>query len=263
MPTLVLPPRFTSDSHAVKGVALAAGWRVERLASWRVTEPLPDPVLYGEPLFVAVVAPQLGLAMLEPPLDWLAGVPFDLRRREVRFATLADARALTAPAFVKPADEKAFDAKVWSSGATLPARSALPDHLAVLIAEPVRWGLEVRHFVADRRVVARSAYLRAGELAQVEDGSRPASAAELDAATSIVERVLREVACPPAFTLDVGEVVGRGWAIVEANPCWGSGIYGCDPAGALAAARRASVLRAELSAEDARWVIARRGDQEP
>jgi len=34
---------------------------------------------------------------------------------------------------------------------------------------------------------------------------------------------------PAAISLDVGTIRGRGWAVVEANGAWGSGIYGCNP----------------------------------
>src|SRR4051794_1996149 len=107
MPTVVLPPRFTPDTIAVGHAALAAGWALERLPSWRVPEWLrgQDVVLYGEPLFAAVVADELGLALLEPPFDWLPKLAAEHRRREVRFATLEEARRLQQPAFVKPADD--------------------------------------------------------------------------------------------------------------------------------------------------------------
>jgi hypothetical protein len=264
VPTLVLPPRFTEDTDAVRRAALAAGWAIERLRSWRVPGPVDDAVLYGEPLFAAVVAPQLGLALLEPPLDWLTTVPARLLGRRVRFMTLAEARALPGPVFVKPADEKAFDAKVWASGAELPGPALLPDHLAVLVADPVRWGLEVRCFVVDGEVVTCSPYVRDGALARAEDGSWPAAPAELAAARAFAAEVLRDVPVPPAVALDVGTLgsseLGGPWAVIETNACWGSGVYGCDPAAVLRAARRASVPAAAVPAEDARWVVTRRGD---
>jgi hypothetical protein len=262
-PTLVLPPRFTADSNAVRGAALQAGWRIERLSSWRVEGPIDDPVLYGEPLFAAVVAPQVGLALLEPPLDWLPTVPERHLGRRVEFMTLAEARVLPGPVFVKPADEKAFDARVWASGKELPGPETLPDYLAVLVAEPIEWSLEVRCFVVDGEVVACSPYVRHRELAQVEDGSWPATADEFAEARVFAGKVLADVAMPPAVALDVGIITGRGWAVVEANPCWGSGVYGCDPAGVLRAAQRASVPADRVPAADARWVVKRRGDQAP
>ena len=34
---------------------------------------------------------------------------------------------------------------------------------------------------------------------------------------------------PRAVVVDVGQIAEKGWAVVEANGAWGSGIYGCDP----------------------------------
>ena len=94
MPTLVLPPRYTPDSNALATAAAQVGWNVERLASWRVPDHLrfQHVVLYGEPLFAAVVGSALGIVLLEPPLTWLADLPEAYRRRRVDFTTLADAR---------------------------------------------------------------------------------------------------------------------------------------------------------------------------
>src|SRR5439155_23989040 len=113
---------------AVDRAARAAGWSVERLATWRVPEWLrgQDVALYGEPLFAAVVAQDLGLALLEPPFDWLPTLPAEYLRREVRFAILGEARQLQQPAFVKPADDKCFLPAVFRSGEQLPSEEVLP-----------------------------------------------------------------------------------------------------------------------------------------
>jgi hypothetical protein len=49
MPVLVLPPRFTADSISLRRAAIAAGWEVERLPSWRAPPELAgrDLVFYG------------------------------------------------------------------------------------------------------------------------------------------------------------------------------------------------------------------------
>jgi hypothetical protein len=39
--------------------------------------------------------------------------------------------------------------------------------------------------------------------------------------------------------VDVGVIPGRGWAAVELNACWASGVYGCDPAAVLGVLRQA------------------------
>ncbi len=257
MPTLLLPPRYTPDTNAIWQAAVAAGWETERVHGWRVHDDLrgTDVVLYGEPLFAAVVADQLGLALLEPTFDWVAALPDPLRKRRVEFTTLAEARRLTEPSFVKPADDKCFRAGVFASGDELPVEAVLPGSTPVLVAEPVEWEIEFRCFVLEGRVVAHSAYLRRGNLNRAEDGSWPATNEEVEVALAFAAEVLSDVAVPPGVVLDVGVIEGRGWAVVEANAAWGSGIYGCDPSAMLPVIARSCCPRAKVREEDRRWVI--------
>ena len=62
---------------------------------------------------------------------------------------------------------------------------------------------------------------------------------------------------PPAFVLDIGQVVGRGWAVIEANPAWASGIYGCDAAKILPILQRACIRTDRIDDADKRWQINR------
>lgn len=40
---------------------------------------------------------------------------------------------------------------------------------------------------------------------------------------------------PVPSVIDVGRIPGKGWAIIETNQAWASGLYGCDPLEALKA----------------------------
>jgi hypothetical protein len=261
MKTLVLSPRYTPDSIALRNAALEMGWRVERLPTWRPPLDLQnaEPVPYGEPLFAAVIADSLQLALIEPRLSWVADIPADLRKREIQFTDLPTAREQKKQTFIKPADDKCFAAKIYPSGADLPSEKVLPGPIPVLMSEPVCWDTEYRCFVLEGQVVSLSVYSRKGELAELDDGSWPASAAELDAARDFCRSVLQDnrVKFPPAGVLDVGVIEGRGWAVVEANACWGSGIYGCDPHGVLETLSRASQKKATLSETDRPWIVER------
>lgn len=263
VPTLVLSPRFTDDSIALWRAALAAGWRTRRLARLGDEAGLvdlaaelagDDVAVYGETLAADVLARALDLALLEPSHDWLPGLPEAHRRRDVALRTLADARALSGPIFVKPVDEKWFPARVYAA----PRAEIDPQidgDLPVLTAEPVRFCLEVRAFVRAREVVALSAYVRGGQLARDDGGDWTLSTAEEDAARGCLARVLADpdVALPPALVLDVGEVEGRGWAVVEANPAWASGLCGADPAAVLTVLAACSLPVSKVSSRDARW----------
>lgn len=241
IPTLILTPRFTDDAQALWRAAGQLSWSVERLASWRVPEELrsvPEPVLYLEGLLGPTIAEQFGLRLLVPAVDWLPRLPEEFRKRWVSIMPLREARQLLAPAFIKPPNDKSFLARVYT-GPDLP--EGFDEYSPVLVAEIVTWQREFRTFVLDRQPRTLSVYLRGGEL-QREQGFL-ASEAELAEAEAFVRAVCSDsrVDLPRATVLDVGVIAGRGWAVVEQNPVWGSGIYGCDPVAVLEVLRHAAV----------------------
>ncbi len=129
----------------------------------------------------------------------------------------------------------------------------MPGSLPLLVSEPVEWTVEYRCFVLERQVVALSTYSRHGQMQHAPT----AAPAEIVEARRFTETLLAEVSLPPAVVLDVGEIAGGGWAVVEANPAWASALYGCEAAHVLPVLRRACVPKAQLSPEDASWVVPR------
>ncbi|WP_406698391.1 ATP-grasp domain-containing protein [Singulisphaera sp. Ch08] len=246
MPTLLHSPRYSDDSIKLRRAAIVLGWDVLRLASWRCPEAFEpeEPVLFAEPLFNTAVAEQLGLAVIEPPEDFLVGLPREYVGREVRLMTAAEARTLAGPMFLKPPNQKTFPAKVYASGSELPE---MPDDDPVLASEPVEWAAEFRFFVRDRRVHAWSPYWLDGALARVGDEwiVEPVMAATT---RCLVDRLLADprVDLPPALVLDAGVIGGVGPAVVEANVASGSGLYGCDPRDVLEVLRAATVVNSSL-----------------
>jgi hypothetical protein len=239
-PTLILSPRYTEDSQRLWQAAVQRSWHVERLLGWRVPAELKrvaEPVLYVEALMAPMVAEELGLRLSEPPDDWLPRLPRVYRQREVHLSTLGAARALSAPAFTKPPNDKSFPARVYQPG-ELPHE--YPDDTPVLVAEVVRWECEFRCFVLDRTLRAASIYLRDGQLQREQGFAAPEE--ELAAMETFVAQVLADprVLLPQAIVLDVGVIAERGWAVVECNAAWGAGIYGCDPEAVLEVLRHAA-----------------------
>ena len=115
MPTLVLGPRQTGDNQHLWRAASRLGWRVERLATWRIPDDLrgcDEPVLYVEALFAPTLAEALGVRLVEPPDDWLPSLPAEFRGRAVNLTTAGGARQNPAPMFVKPPNDKSFPAGV-------------------------------------------------------------------------------------------------------------------------------------------------------
>lgn len=260
-PLLLLAPRVTDDSVAVWRAAISAGWSCQRLPGWRAPEHLKnlgaEIVIYAEPLFAEAVADQLGLLLLEPPADLLTTLPERFLQREVKIVALSEARNLEEPVFVKPADGKVFDPKVYSSGKALPEVEQIGD-IPVLTSTPLPFALEVRFFVLDGAPVTASPYWRNDHLAQATDGTWPFLANEEGDSLSFACEVMNACAdlFPPAFVLDVG-LTELGWVVIEANPCWGAGLYGCAPILALQTARRAVVKAATADEQARRWVSKR------
>jgi len=258
VPTLLLSHRYSADSNALFTAAIAAGWDVERLRSFRCPEGLAerDPVFYGETILADAIAPDLGIALLEPTADWLPRLPERYRLRDVRLTTLADALTLADRMFVKPTDEKCFPARVYASGAAIEPDPVLPLDLPVLVSEPVVFEVEFRCFVVEREVASMSPYIRGGELARDAAGDWEAEAADVEAARASIQAFLADPAVdlPPAVVVDVGRMQGRGWGVVEANPAWASGICGCDPVNVLPVLRRATVARSGVTEAERRWV---------
>lgn len=236
MPTLVLPPRYTTDSIALWKSAIALDWEVTRLPNWQLTsETITDPVIYGEPLFAKIIADRLSVKLLDPDLDWLVTLPTNYLKRRVIYTTLAEARNISEIMFIKPAADKCFPARVYQSGRQLPIIEALPDDTPVLAAEPVEWEIEFRTFIQKRTLQAISSYWCRSGSTQQADGSWYATEREYQQAAEFCTEVINnsQVKLPDAVVVDVGIIKDRGWAVIEANSVYSSGLYGCDSTAVL------------------------------
>lgn len=228
MPTLIVPDRKSNpDIKALEYAAYELGWEFVPMR-YQLPERFDAavPVLYGDPLFCDIIAAQLGVRLVEPSEAFLVCLPEEWRKRRISLTTLNEARLWDdGPVFAKPAADKSFPATVYASGAALPAEESVPGTTPVLLSEPVHWEVEWRLFVREGRVVTRSPYFRNGKLDLV---ARPDELGEL---RSFTKALLPEIEAllPPVAVVDVGKISGKGWAVVEANPAWASGLYGCDP----------------------------------
>jgi len=262
-PIVILAPRITDDSKSIWRCCLDQGWSPQRLQNWRVPQSIIDSeaeiMIYGEPLFAEAIVDQLGYALLEPSIDWLTKLDEKYSKRHIRMMTLAEARSIDYRCFVKPADGKIFDPKVYHSGKELPTEESVDLSIPVLISDVIDYRLEVRCFVRGRKIVTHSPYWRDDSLAQDDDGGWPYLSDEEEEALSFANEVLCDasVELPPACTLDVGLSSGGEWSVIEANPCWGAGLYGCDPMEVLLTIGSAIKNKSDLIDEDKLWVLER------
>lgn len=180
--------------------------------------------------------------------DWTIALPQDFLKRELRQKILEEALHIEAPHFVKHSVSKAFPAEVYTASRLAEATTTIPLGSLVHIGEVVEWTSEFRCFVADGEIATMSPYRCEGQLLDSEKRRVQVPEAKVaqarDFATSVIEHP--SVPIPRAFVLDVGEIRERGWAVVECNECWASGIYYCDPVKVLATLLFGNCHTAEL-----------------
>ncbi|MDH6136434.1 hypothetical protein P3T37_005862 [Kitasatospora sp. MAA4] len=248
---LLLAPRINETGLQLLTAARRRGLRAHTATGWAVPEELRGlrPAhLYGGPLFADAVGRDLALAALEAPADWLTALPFELTRRRILCTTLADARQLRRPAFLKPPVDKLFPARIYPDGSGLPGPDALEDDTLVLVSDVVAFAREYRLFVLDGVVHTASRYAVDGRL-DVAPLDEDALAAQVLGFAGEVLRTAGEV--PSATVVDVGLLAGEaGWAVVEANPAWASGGYACDPDRVLDVVLRAAGPAEDVAAAD-------------
>jgi hypothetical protein len=218
-------------------------------------------VFYGGTDVALAVASRFHLALLEPPFDLLAQLPLDYRRRAIQYARFGDLGRLISPTFVKPADplNKSFDAGIYANARDIRVPKGVEAQSPVLLAEPVEWSAEYRCFILEGRVAAWSPYISFGRPVwkPFKPGTHlPPVPTSL---SSFCERLFSRtnMKFPPAFVMDVGRIDDRGWAVVEFNPAWCSGVLGADPRKVLLVLERACQDVRRLTVADQRWVVDR------
>ena len=240
MPTLLLTPRSTDDAQELWRGCARLKWKVHRVHGWKVPAVDPaDAAVYAEPLLATHIAQTLKLELLEPTVDWLPSVPERWRNRTVVLSTMKEARGIPEPRFIKSAAGKEFDARIYSCGSDLPRGEMIGETLPVLVQEIVQFDVEYRCFVTARTVMTASSYWRHGKDPRDDKGLW--SISELSEATQFCAAFLADstVRVPDACVIDVGLIQGKGWAVIECNAAWSSGVYGCDGAEVLAVLRHA------------------------
>lgn len=258
MPTLILSSKKIHACQALAEVARQDRWDVAFFDVDAPRQPRGRVVFYGGTDKAMEIAIRHGLSLLEPPFELLPALPFEFRLRAVELARFGDLNRLKAPAFLKPADalNKAFDAGIYSSARDIREHSRIADFTPILVAEPVEWTAEFRCFVLEGRIAAWSPYLSFGrpnwKQFALNDRELPLPA-HLE---MFCDRLFSKSrgALPPAVVMDVGLIEDRGWAVVEFNPVWCSGLLGANPRKVLAVLVRACQDSSTISDSDRAWV---------
>ncbi|MFI1251824.1 ATP-grasp domain-containing protein [Streptomyces anulatus] len=203
--------------------------------------------LHAGPSFADVVAPALGIALLEAPADWLARLPRALTQRDIRAMTIAEAYRLRRPAFVKSPNDKSISALVYADGSRLPGPDAVDPATVVLVSDVMTFAVEYRLHLLDGAVHAAGQYAEAGRLRLgPPDGDALAFGQDVLAAAGET--------LPSAIVVDVGRDDEGRWAVIEPNAAWASGCYSADPDRALETVLRAAGPATALSPHDRAFV---------
>ncbi|MFD4174196.1 ATP-grasp domain-containing protein [Streptomyces anulatus] len=203
--------------------------------------------LHAGPSFADVVAPALGIALLEAPADWLARLPRALTQRDIRATTISEAYRLRRPAFVKSPNDKSIPALVYADGSRLPGPDAVDPATVVLVSDVMTFAVEYRLHLLDGAVHAAGQYAEAGRLRLgPPDGDALAFGQDVLAAAGET--------LPSAIVVDVGRDDEGRWAVIEANAAWASGCYSADPDRALETVLRAAGPATALSPHDRAFV---------
>lgn len=257
MTTLLVSSMSLPAAPPLADAAARRGWKTISL-----DRPIPRLgnrdrlIFYGSTLVAMDVATRFELALLEPPLDLLARLPPSLLMRTVEYSRWDQFHTLQQAVFIKPADplDKVFDAGVYRERSQIRTIRPIPPDTPILLSQTVEWLTEYRCFVLDRDVVAWSPYLSFGRPLHHHNLTIPRIPPP-QSVLDVCRRLFASIDLPPAFVVDVGLIEDCGWAIVEFNPAWCSGLLSADPDKVLDVLARSCGQERHVS--DRKWIVTR------
>lgn len=233
---LIISKRYSDDSRLLTQAAKQEGWDIYRMQSSTIPNALKaqDCRVYAEGLLVEYLAAQLNLELLRPADDLLAQLPHDYLQRQVHFYRAADFKQPSTVAFIKPADQKLFPAKVYQPTESMTGLELLNPDDPILVSEVVNFTKEYRFFILNRQIQTGSIYWDQDHVPQTKMGYEGLSDPLWSEAKHFTEQICQQqLDWPASFVLDVGYLATGEWAVIEFNPTWASGIYGCSPEAVL------------------------------
>ncbi len=229
---LVVPDKCDLERDLVAKAWEEKGGRVARIARfWEPPELKREKIrLYGNHIFCMILAQKLKLELISPEDDFLMKLSDKWLKRRVRLSNIADAEKFCFPCFIKPLAPKIFTARKYNSYEDLLEEcKQLDNGTPIVYSDIVEISVEVRLFLLDGQVYTASIY--EGE-------------ADVNHAIEFINGFILENRdiIPTTCVIDIGYIVGQGWAIIEANAVWGAGLNGCDPLGAAMCIAEATKL---------------------
>jgi len=229
---VALSPIYTEDSNNLKKASINSPYELNRFnAKWNVPEEFRTDVIavYGEDIYAEIVAEQCNLTLTKPDDNWLSKISEEFTKRKISYGQLKDF-VHEENIFIKCSDFKSFKAGVFDKVTDIKGFDTLDLESTVFTSEVVEWELEVRCFVFNNEIKTHSSYWRNNAF-----DTDPLSETEQKDLFEFFENFIKQYSetLPEAIVLDFGIIKGKGWALIEANPAWCSGLYACDAEKAL------------------------------
>lgn len=259
MPTLVVDVQRTDwEQRAINDAALAADWHLVRV--YGITDKTQgilnvlidkdeDIFTYGSVEFTDEIDNLLKLGLDDISDDIMVYLNSDLVKRNMsdEFAGLLpkfwDDDQF--PVFIKPTKKGLFEPKVFNSiDEFVKITKEIPYYSRLSVSDPVEFILEVRHFVLDGHVMTESPYMAYGQPLEIVNPKDTLMSAALDVfhtfklydlyeSKAEFEKILMPALkidaweLPRTYVMDLGYIKDKGWAVVEFNNTFSSGIYDC------------------------------------
>lgn len=224
---IALSPIYTEDSNNLKRASINSPYEMSRFnMKWNVPEEFREDVIavYGEDIYAEIVSEQCNLILTKPSDNWLAGISEEFTKRKISYGKLKD-YVKEENVFIKCSDFKSFKAGVYDKISDIKGFDSLDIESMVFTSEVVEWELEVRCFVLNSEIKTHSSYWRNNDF-----DDNPLSKTEQNEMFDFFEKFIKQYSntLPNAIVLDFGIIKGKGWALIESNPAWCSGLYACD-----------------------------------
>ncbi|KFF26824.1 ATP-grasp domain-containing protein [Chryseobacterium vrystaatense] len=229
---IALSPMYTEDSNNLKKASINSPYELNRFnAKWNIPEEFRADVIavYSEDIYAEIVAEQCELTLMKPDDNSLSLISEEFTKRKISYGQLKDS-INKENIFIKCSDFKSFKAGVYQKITDIKGFDTVDPNCTVFTSEVVEWQLEVRCFVLNNDIKTYSSYWRNDTF-----DTSPLSEEEQNGMFSFFDSFMKQNAStlPESIVLDFGIIKEKGWALIEANPAWCSGLYACDAEKAL------------------------------